>query len=221
MAEFAAELNIRNATGTNALLEFWFEFASTYSYPVAMSIGKRAAAAGVEVSWKPFLLGPIFANQGWTDSPFNLYPAKGAYMWKDLERICRDANLGWSRPSQFPRNGLLAARVAYANENESWIGSFVTSVYAANFSCDEDIADPSVIEECLQPLVSEPKAVLAAAERPEIKSGLRERTEAAATLQIFGSPSFLVAGELFWGGDRLEQAIQLALRRSTTLQETL
>jgi len=197
------------------VLEFWFEFASTYSYPVAMSVGERTAAVGIEVSWKPFLLGPIFANQGWGDSPFNLYPAKGAYMWRDLERVCRDANLAWERPSQFPRNGLLAARVAYANENEPWIGSFVKSIYVANFCRDEDISDPAVIAKCLQPLVSEPEAAIAAAGLPETKRGLREQTESAARLQIFGSPSFLVAGELFWGGDRLDQAIQHALLQAS------
>ena len=68
-------------------LEFWYEFASTYSYLSAMRIEKVAAAAKVEVAWRPFLLGPIFRAQGWDDSPFNLYPAKGRYMWRDLERL--------------------------------------------------------------------------------------------------------------------------------------
>ena len=193
------------------MLEFWFEFASTYSYPAAMTVENRAAAAGIEIRWKPFLLGPIFADQGWADSPFNLYPAKGAYMWRDLERICQDADLDWSRPSEFPRNGLLAARVAFANENEPWIGSFVRSIYLANFSRDEDISDPVIVEKCLRPLVSEPQATLLDANQSKTKQGLRARTEAADTNQIFGSPSFLVAGELFWGGDRLEQAIQHAV----------
>ncbi len=69
-------------------LDFWFDFASTYSYPAAMRIGPLAAAAGVSLRWRPFLLGPIFKDQGWETSPFNLYPAKGRYMWRDLERIC-------------------------------------------------------------------------------------------------------------------------------------
>ena len=69
-------------------IEFWFEFASTYSYPAAMRVEAVAAARSVEVVWRPFLLGPIFVRQGWDDSPFNLYPAKGSYMWRDLERSC-------------------------------------------------------------------------------------------------------------------------------------
>jgi len=93
-------------------LEFWFEFGSTYSYPAAHRVESRARDRGVDVVWRPFLLGPIFAAQGWNDSPFNLYPAKGRYMWRDWGRICSAAGLRWVRPSVFPRNGLLAARVA-------------------------------------------------------------------------------------------------------------
>ena len=58
-------------------IDFWFDFASTYSYPAAMRIGALAENAGVKVRFRPFLLGPIFKAQGWTTSPFNLYPAKG------------------------------------------------------------------------------------------------------------------------------------------------
>ena len=57
-----------------AAIEFWFEFASTYSHPAAQRIQGQAEARGVAVRWRPFLLGPIFAEQGWNDSPFNIYP---------------------------------------------------------------------------------------------------------------------------------------------------
>src|SRR5258706_1806082 len=71
-----------------ASVEFWFEFASTYSYPAAFAVEERARARGVRIAWRSFLLAPIFGAQGWNDSPFNIYPAKGAYMWRDLARIC-------------------------------------------------------------------------------------------------------------------------------------
>ena len=58
-------------------LEFWYEFASTYSYLSAMRIEALTADAGVTLVWKPVLLGPIFHAQGWNTSPFNIYPAKG------------------------------------------------------------------------------------------------------------------------------------------------
>ncbi len=64
----------------------WLVPASTYSYPAALRVEALARAAGVELGWQPFLLGPISRAQGWTDSPFNIYPAKGRYMWRDAER---------------------------------------------------------------------------------------------------------------------------------------
>ena len=71
-------------------IEFWYEFASTYSYLAAMRVEAVAAAAGVAVEWKPFLLGPIFHAQGWDNSPFNIYPVKGRYMVRDMERLAAE-----------------------------------------------------------------------------------------------------------------------------------
>src|SRR3712207_9085500 len=88
-------------------VSFWFEFGSTYSYLSAARIEDLAAAADVPVLWEPFLLGPIFAEQGWDDSPFNVYPAKARYMWRDVERLCAKYCIPFARPSRFPRNGLL------------------------------------------------------------------------------------------------------------------
>src|SRR5215468_8509234 len=93
-------------------LEFWFEFASTYSHLAVSQVEDAARAAGVALVWRPFLLGPVFKAQGWDDSPFNVYPVKGRYMWRDLERICAKQGVPLRRPSCFTRNGLLAARVA-------------------------------------------------------------------------------------------------------------
>jgi 2-hydroxychromene-2-carboxylate isomerase len=130
-------------------LVFWYEFASTYSYPTAMRIEAVARAAGVGVEWRPFLLGPIFARQGWADSPFNLYPAKGRYMWRDLERICAREHIALKRPSVFPRNSLLAARAALVAAEEGWCADFTRAVYRANFAEDRDIAATEVIRETI------------------------------------------------------------------------
>ena len=194
------------------MVEFWFEFASTYTYPAAMRIEELARARGVELRWQPFLLGPIFRDQGWSDSPFNLYPVKGRYMWRDLERTCEKLGLEWNKPSQFPRNGLRAARVSCACAGAPWVPSFVRNVYRANFVEDRDIADSGVLARCLAGLVEDPDAVLSGAESDETKARLRESNERAKALGIFGSPSFVVRGELFWGNDRLEAAFDWAQR---------
>ncbi len=189
-------------------VEFWFEFASTYSYPAAMRIEAAAAARGVNVEWRPFLLGPIFQSQGWGDSPFNIYPLKGAYMWRDLERICRNQGIDLRRPSQFPRSGLLAARVTCLFAQEPWIPAFVREVYCANFTRDRDISDPAVVGECLSAVGVDAAQALAAGQTADAKSRLRAQTEEAIRRSIFGAPSFTVGGELFWGNDRLEDALQ-------------
>ena len=191
-------------------IEFWFDFASTYSYPAAMRLANSAALAGVSVRWCAMLLGPIFQAQGWNDSPFNVYPAKGRYMWHDLQRLCRELELPYARPSAFPRNGLLAARVACACNNEPQLGSFVRAVFTANFVRDLDIAQPGVVAGCLEEAGIEPAGPLARAQSPAIKLQLRERTTAAAHAGIFGAPTFRVNGELFWGNERMPAAIAAA-----------
>ncbi len=192
-------------------LEFWFEFASTYSYVAAEEIEEKAAAARIEVAWRPFLLGPIFAEQGWRDSPFNLYPAKGAYMWRDIERLCQSKSITWRRPSAFPRNGLLAARVATALDGAEKLAAFVRAVYRANFYDDLDISDPSVLKEILRDLSLDGEATLNRANDESVKRLLRARTDEAKSRGVFGAPSFFAKEELFWGSDRLELALS-ALR---------
>ncbi len=194
----------------SARLVFWYEFASTYSYPAAMRIERLALAADVAVEWRPFLLGPIFQQQGWRDSPFNLYPAKGRYMWRDLERLCAAEHLPLRRPSVFPRNGLLAARVALIARDEGWCEDFSRAAYHANFAADREIADAAVIGEIIQSLGREPALVLEHAGASANKERLRAETEDAMARGIFGAPSFTVGDELFWGNDRLEQAIAWA-----------
>jgi len=194
-------------------VEFWFEFGSTYSYPAAMRIEALASARGVEIVWRPFLLGPIFGEQGWSDSPFNLQPAKGRYMWRDLERICRAEGIPYQRPSEFPRNGLLAARVACRFSASPWLPDFVRSVYRANFAEDRDITAVETISGCLESAGEEPAPLLPEARTPDSKARLRAQTEEAVRLGIFGAPSFVAQGELFWGNDRLEEALAWAVGR--------
>ena len=147
---------------TSEPLEFWFEFASTYSYLAASRIEEVAATAGVRMRWRPFLLGPIFVSQGWGDSPFNLYPLKGRYMWRDMERLCEKYELPFRRPSKFPRSGLLAARVACMAAEEPWCPRFVRAVYRANFAEDREISRTETIAEILATVGQPPREVLTA-----------------------------------------------------------
>lgn len=199
-------------TGKPAL-DFWFEFASTYSYPAAMRIAALADGAGITVRWRPFLLGPIFKAQGWSTSPFNVYPDKGRYMWRDLQRTCDALHLPFAKPESFPQNTLLAARVALVGLTQGWGEDFCRAVYSAEFADGHNIGEAPVIANTLNTLGQDADAVLAQAQSDAGKAALRTQTDEAAKLCIFGAPSFVTAdGELFWGNDRLEAAIEWAKR---------
>ncbi|QDG75464.1 2-hydroxychromene-2-carboxylate isomerase [Labrenzia sp. PHM005] len=193
------------------VLEFWFEFGSTYSYLSAMRIETLARDCGVTVSWRPFLLGPIFKKQGWDTSPFNLNPAKGRYMWRDMERQCERYHLPLVRPEPFPQSGLLAARIALAGRTQPWIGDFTRAVFIAGFGTGEDISDVAFLAGLLLEAGAPAKQILEAAHSAEIKDKLRAAVSEAEDKGIFGAPSFFLPnGELFWGNDRLEDALELA-----------
>ncbi|MBC7669674.1 MAG: 2-hydroxychromene-2-carboxylate isomerase [Gemmatimonadaceae bacterium] len=202
------------------MIEFWYEFGSTYSYPAAMRVERLAEQAGVTVEWRPFLLGPLFhEQQGLTDSPFNTFPVKGDYMWRDLQRVCDMEGLPLVRPSQFPRNGLLAARVAICGLEEGWTPAFSRAVYQANFVDDQDISQSEVLAPLVASVGAGPDAVLAAANTDPIKARLKDHVRQAQERGLFGAPSFVTAdGELFWGNDRLETALEWAVRHQTLEQ---
>jgi 2-hydroxychromene-2-carboxylate isomerase len=195
-------------------IDFWLEFGSTYSYPAAMRIADLAKTAGVAVRWRPFALGAIFKAQGWpADSPFNWQPAKGRYMWRDLERLCAGYGLPFRRPEPFPQLSILAARVALVGLSEGWGEDFARAVYRAEFADGRQIGEPAVIGEIVAGLGVAPEPVLARANADANKAALRVETDEAQRLGVFGVPSFVCAdGELFWGNDRLETALAWAQR---------
>lgn len=192
-------------------LQFWFDPASTYAYLSAMRIEDLAAAAGIEIDWRPFLLGPIFKAQGWDTSPFNIYPAKGRYMVRDIERLAAARGLAFRLPEPFPAYSLHAARLATAGRAAGWTPAFVKAAYRDQFEFGRNIADAEVLAACTREAGADPETAWALATTQDIKDELRANTEEAMRIGIFGAPSFVTAdGEIFWGDDRLEQAIEWA-----------
>lgn len=194
-------------------VEFWFDFASPYSYLSAMRIEKEAEVRGVEALWRPFLLGPIFADLGWDTSPFNIYPSKGKYMLRDMQRQAEKYGLSLSFPQAlnagFPRNSVLAARMALVALKQDWGKAFCKRVFAAQFVKGADIANADLLISLAAGLGGGAETA-EEAERLKTKTLLRVNTDRAQELQIFGSPSFVVGSELFWGDDRLEDALDWA-----------
>src|SRR5258706_4387294 len=124
-----------------AQITFWFEFASTYSYLSAMRIEEMARKAEVDVIWKPFLLGPIFKAQNMDTSPFNIYPAKGGYMIRDITRIGENRGLTFRLPEPFPQNGLLAGRIALTGPEAGWGKEFFPLGHNAEFAAGQHISE--------------------------------------------------------------------------------
>ena len=188
-------------------IEFWFEFGSNYSYLSVMRIEGLAAENGVQIRWKPFLLGPIFRSFGWESSPFVLQKTKGEYAWKDMVRQCKKYGVPWTQPSKFPRSAILPLRVALVGSDKEWIGAYSRRMMTLNFSEDVDIDTQEVVLQVLTDLGLPAQEIVELAVSDANKLALREQTEAAAARGIFGAPTFFVGEEMFWGNDRLEDAI--------------
>jgi 2-hydroxychromene-2-carboxylate isomerase len=197
-------------------VQFWFEFASPYSYLSALRIDAEAQARGIKVRWMPFLLGPIFKDQGWDTSPFVIYPEKGRHMWRDMARRAEKFGLNFHPPKQsgagsFPQSSLLAARAAIACLHEPWGQAFCQHVFRAGFEQGLDIAQPDVIADCIEQAGGVDRIYMHMAYSASQKTALREQTAQARELGIFGAPSFVVEDEVFWGDDRLEDALDWAV----------
>jgi 2-hydroxychromene-2-carboxylate isomerase len=193
-------------------LEFWYDFASPYSWMAAERISGLADAAGLAVRWRPFIIGPILRKRPDNPSPFqNAPPAQRAYRRRDVERLCATYGLPLRWPSSYPRNGLLGARLARAASPDRR-PTLSRAIYRANFVDDREISDATVIGDVVAALGLDADALLAAALADDNKRGLIADVDEAMARGIFGAPSVLVGDELFWGNDRLELAIAWAQR---------
>jgi 2-hydroxychromene-2-carboxylate isomerase len=202
-------------------IEFWFEFGSNYSYLSVMRIEAAAQNRGVCVLWKPFLLGPIFRALGMENSPFVLQKEKGTYVWQDMVRQCRKYGLRWTKPTTFPRLGVVPLRVALLGARQPWIGAFCRRVMELNFALDQDINRPDHLAPILAELGLPASDILSQAQAEPTKTRLREQTEEARAKGIFGAPTFFVGTEMFWGNDRLDDAIQWAAERKVPMASAM
>jgi len=200
-------------TTDSSTIEFWFEFGSNYSYLSVMRIENAAREKAVPIIWKPFLLGPIFRAMGMANSPFVLQKEKGAYVWRDMERQCRKYGLQWRQPSTFPRLGVVPSRVALIGADQPWIGAFCRRVMELNFVLDQDINQTDRLAPILKELGLSAGTILDQAQAEPMKQRLRDQTEQARCRGIFGAPTFFAGTEMFWGNDRLDDALLFASER--------
>jgi 2-hydroxychromene-2-carboxylate isomerase len=196
-------------------IDFWFSIGSTYAYLTVMRIEDAARRAGVSFRWRPFDVRAVMLAMD--NIPFSTKPIKARYMWRDLERRALMYGVPWSRIPPYPLKHLtFTNRIALIGTKEGWCADYVRAAYGRWFSRGCDVSVEPDHSDSLRDIGRDPKRVLALAASDEWKTALQAETEAASALGIFGAPTFAVGEEIFWGDDRLDNAITWQRRGTLT-----
>ena len=194
-------------------IDFWFTMGSTYTYLAVNRVPKIAEASGTQFRWRPFHL--LILLKEMNHVPFADKPAKCAYMWRDIERRAAMYGISARLPAPYPvANSERANLVAIVGMREGWGTDYVRAAYRHWFQSGLENGSEENITASLRELGQDPTRVLEVAESDDTKAALIAETNAARELGIFGSPSFVVDGELFWGDDRLQDALDWAGKAS-------
>ncbi|MGP6088084.1 2-hydroxychromene-2-carboxylate isomerase [Antarctobacter jejuensis] len=194
-----------------AQLDFWYSIGSTYSYLTVMRMGDYAARHGLDVRWRPFNVRDIMMAQN--NIPFRDKPVKTAYMWRDMERRAEMYGLPIKVPAPYPLPNLpLANQVAVLGMREGWGQAYTVETYGRWFQHGQEAGSEPNLSDSLRAVGEDPAEVIAHAESDEIRAVLEAETAEAMALGVFGSPTFVVGAEVFWGDDRLDDATQWAKR---------
>ncbi len=188
-------------------IDFWVSIGSTYSYLSIMRLEAVERQSGVTFRWRPFDVRAIMVEMD--NIPFSTKPIKARYMWRDIERRAKLYGLPWSGIPPYPIKHLaFANRVALVGVRKGWCAQFVKAAYKGWFSDGLDPSTEPRLTTALKEIGQHPDEVLAFAASDEMKAALQSQTDAARALEIFGSPTFVIGKEIFWGDDRLDDAIQ-------------
>jgi 2-hydroxychromene-2-carboxylate isomerase len=189
-----------------APIDFWFTMGSTYSFLSVMRLAEIEKSSGVSFRWRPFHL--LVILQEMNHVPFADKPAKSAYMWRDIERRAAMYGIPARLPAPYPvKHSVVANLVATVGMSEGWGADFVRAAYRRWFALGQETGSEPNLSESLRDIGQDPERVLKLAAGDEAKARLGAETDAARALGIFGSPTFAVGRELFWGDDRLDDAI--------------
>ncbi len=187
-------------------IDFWFTTGSTYSYLTVTRLADVERSTGISFRWPPFHL--LIILQEMKHIPFADKPTKSAYMWRDIERRASMYGIPVKLPVPYPaKQSVVANLVAIVGLRENWGADFVRAAYRRWFQGGEETGSEPNVSESLRDIGEDPERVLALANSEETKAMLTAETDAARELGIFGSPTFTVGRELFWGDDRLADAI--------------
>jgi 2-hydroxychromene-2-carboxylate isomerase len=190
-------------------IDFWFSIGSGYTYLTVMRLPAVARRTGQAFTWRPFDVRRIMVEQN--NIPFRDKPVKMAYMWRDLGRRAAARGLSPALPAPYPLTHLtFANQVALLGVREGWCEAYVTETYRRWLEGGEPAGEDPNLARSLRAIGQDPGRVRAAASAPDIEQLLIRETETARDLGVFGAPSFVVGREVFWGDDRLEDALDWA-----------
>lgn len=195
-----------NEPRMNHQIEFFFFIGSTYSYLSVARAEERAALEGVELVWRPFSVRTLMREQN--NVPFATKPVKMKYMWRDLERRAARFGVPFEGIPPYPIDANETANhVATLAAREGWCREFTQSAYRTWFLQKQDPGTPESLRSILKSLGRDADDCLARAVDDETKQAYLAATERARQLGLFGSPTFVVGTEIFWGDDRLDDAL--------------
>jgi 2-hydroxychromene-2-carboxylate isomerase len=188
-------------------MDFFYFFGSCYAYLSVMRIDKLAAEVGVEVRWRPFSVRDLMTERGYS---LRTQPTKMTYIFRDVERRARLHGIPFEKPPIWPTDpDQLANRVAIVAFSQGWGREYTLTSFQKWFEGQALGADES-----LRAIISahgrDPDEIISFANSSEIRAQYDRETDAARQLGVFGSPTFAVGNEIFWGDDRLEEALAWA-----------
>ena len=193
-----------------ASMDFYFDFSSSYSYLALPQLEKLQNERGVDIRWMPVALGAIFkANKH--PGPPAAGSAKSKYISRDIERIADMNGQSYHWPNPFPFNSITAARIFWYLEKDdpAQAADWAKKVFNASFGEGRNCSDPEELSTLAYDAGLDGSALLLAAGEDAVKDKFKAVTGEAMERGVFGAPTFFVDNEMFWGTDRLEQAIRL------------
>jgi 2-hydroxychromene-2-carboxylate isomerase len=188
----------------NRTFEFWFDLGSPAAYIAWKRLPAFEKRTGATAIHKPMLLGGVFKAQG-NASPVTI-PAKGKWILADLGRAAQKDGIPLSYGPSFPINTLPLMRAVIGTQMRApaRFTALVDALFDAMFATPKDLREPAVIKQVLETAGFDATQMLELTGDPEVKQALIKNTEEAVAKGIFGAPSFIVGGTLFWGQDRMD-----------------
>jgi 2-hydroxychromene-2-carboxylate isomerase len=187
-------------------IDFWFSTGSTYTYLTVSRLERVEAATAVRFNWRPFSVRAIMREQN--NIPFANKAVKMGYMWRDIERRAGMYGLPIKVPAPYPLQEFdLANRLALLGLEEGWGKPYIVASYRRWFVDGQEPGMEPNLSASLGEVGQDPARVVGQARSVRIGGVYDAATDEARRLNIFGSPTFAVKGELFWGDDRLDDAI--------------